>query len=276
MGSIAYALAAGNAVVFKPSEYTPGVGKWLVEAFAEVVPEQPVLQLITGLRRDGRRAVPVGCGQDRVHRFGARPGKDHGRVRGDADPGGDRGGRQGLAAGRRGRRPRRGGRRGGLGRHVQRGPDLHRRRAGVRAREGARRVRGEGGREGRRTCAPARTTRRQVSARSRCPSQLERDPEAHRGRAGPRRQGGASAARTRSATGSCSRRCWWTSRRTRGGHRGDVRPDADDRQGPRHGRGGREARTTPSYGLGNTVFSKSRGMELAKQAAVRHGRRSTR
>ena len=26
MGSIAYALAAGNAVVFKPSEYTPGVG----------------------------------------------------------------------------------------------------------------------------------------------------------------------------------------------------------------------------------------------------------
>ena len=24
MGSIAYALAAGNAVVFKPSEYTPG------------------------------------------------------------------------------------------------------------------------------------------------------------------------------------------------------------------------------------------------------------
>ena len=29
MGSIAYALAAGNAVVFKPSEYTPGVGEWL-------------------------------------------------------------------------------------------------------------------------------------------------------------------------------------------------------------------------------------------------------
>ena len=31
MGSIAYALAAGNAVVFKPSEYTPGVGAWLVD-----------------------------------------------------------------------------------------------------------------------------------------------------------------------------------------------------------------------------------------------------
>jgi acyl-CoA reductase-like NAD-dependent aldehyde dehydrogenase len=48
MGSIAYALAAGNAVVFKPSELTPAVGDWLVNSFAEVVPEQPVLQLITG------------------------------------------------------------------------------------------------------------------------------------------------------------------------------------------------------------------------------------
>jgi acyl-CoA reductase-like NAD-dependent aldehyde dehydrogenase len=47
-GSIAYALAAGNAVVFKPSELTPAVGGWLVSSFAEVVPEQPVLQLITG------------------------------------------------------------------------------------------------------------------------------------------------------------------------------------------------------------------------------------
>jgi acyl-CoA reductase-like NAD-dependent aldehyde dehydrogenase len=48
MGSIAYALAAGNAVVFKPSEFTPAVGGWLVSSFAEAVPEQPVLQLITG------------------------------------------------------------------------------------------------------------------------------------------------------------------------------------------------------------------------------------
>ena len=39
MGSIAYALAAGNAVVFKPSELTPGVGYWLAATFAEVVPE---------------------------------------------------------------------------------------------------------------------------------------------------------------------------------------------------------------------------------------------
>ena len=48
VGSIAYALAAGNAVLFKPSEFTPAVGGWLVSSFAEVVPEQPVLQLVTG------------------------------------------------------------------------------------------------------------------------------------------------------------------------------------------------------------------------------------
>jgi acyl-CoA reductase-like NAD-dependent aldehyde dehydrogenase len=53
MGSIAYALAAGNAVVFKPSELTPAVGEWLVSSFAEVVPDQPVLQLVTGAGETG-------------------------------------------------------------------------------------------------------------------------------------------------------------------------------------------------------------------------------
>jgi acyl-CoA reductase-like NAD-dependent aldehyde dehydrogenase len=53
MGSIAYALAAGNAVVFKPSELTPAVGDWLVSSFAAVVPEAPVLQLITGAGATG-------------------------------------------------------------------------------------------------------------------------------------------------------------------------------------------------------------------------------
>ncbi|MBU3061355.1 aldehyde dehydrogenase family protein [Nocardia sp. NEAU-G5] len=48
LGSIVYALAAGNAVVFKPSEFTPGVGRWLVDMFAQIVPERPVLQLLTG------------------------------------------------------------------------------------------------------------------------------------------------------------------------------------------------------------------------------------
>jgi acyl-CoA reductase-like NAD-dependent aldehyde dehydrogenase len=48
MGSISYALAAGNAVVFKPSEYTPGVGVWLANSFAEAVPGHPVFQVVTG------------------------------------------------------------------------------------------------------------------------------------------------------------------------------------------------------------------------------------
>ena len=52
MGSIAYALAAGNAVVFKPSELTPATGDWLVQSFVEALAvfgePQPVLQLVTG------------------------------------------------------------------------------------------------------------------------------------------------------------------------------------------------------------------------------------
>ncbi|HKN97788.1 MAG TPA: aldehyde dehydrogenase family protein [Pseudonocardiaceae bacterium] len=64
MGSIAYALAAGNAVVFKPSEYTPGVGRWLADSFADVVPEQPVLQLVTGLGETG--AALCRSGVDKV------------------------------------------------------------------------------------------------------------------------------------------------------------------------------------------------------------------
>ena len=51
MGSIAYALAAGNAVVFKPGEVPPAVGAWLVSSLREVVPEAPVLQLVTGPAR---------------------------------------------------------------------------------------------------------------------------------------------------------------------------------------------------------------------------------
>ncbi|SCF09624.1 aldehyde dehydrogenase family protein [Micromonospora mirobrigensis] len=49
VGSAAYALAAGNAVVFKPSEYTPTVGQWLVDSFAEVTPEHPVFSAVHGL-----------------------------------------------------------------------------------------------------------------------------------------------------------------------------------------------------------------------------------
>ncbi|SMC93791.1 aldehyde dehydrogenase family protein [Kibdelosporangium aridum] len=60
MGSIVYALAAGNAVIFKPSEYTPGVGKWLVDSFAEAVPEHPVFQLVTGFGATGAALCRAG------------------------------------------------------------------------------------------------------------------------------------------------------------------------------------------------------------------------
>jgi aldehyde dehydrogenase (NAD+) len=60
MGSISYALAAGNAVVFKPSEFTPATGKWLVDSFAEAVPEHPVFQLVTGFGATGAALCTAG------------------------------------------------------------------------------------------------------------------------------------------------------------------------------------------------------------------------
>ncbi len=53
MGSIVYALAAGNPVVFKPSEFTPGVGQWLADSFGEVLHGRPVFQVVTGLGDTG-------------------------------------------------------------------------------------------------------------------------------------------------------------------------------------------------------------------------------
>ncbi|MFG3672160.1 aldehyde dehydrogenase family protein [[Kitasatospora] papulosa] len=49
MGSIGYALAAGNAVVFKPSELTPGVGALLARSLGEALPDHAdLLQAVTG------------------------------------------------------------------------------------------------------------------------------------------------------------------------------------------------------------------------------------
>lgn len=48
MGSISYALAAGNCVVFKPSEYTPRIGKLLAESFALVAPDRNIFQSLDG------------------------------------------------------------------------------------------------------------------------------------------------------------------------------------------------------------------------------------
>jgi aldehyde dehydrogenase (NAD+) len=53
MGSITYALAAGNTVVFKPSEFTPGVGMWLEESFSSVAPFENIFTTITGLGETG-------------------------------------------------------------------------------------------------------------------------------------------------------------------------------------------------------------------------------
>jgi acyl-CoA reductase-like NAD-dependent aldehyde dehydrogenase len=63
LGPISGALAAGNAVVLKPSEYTPAVGQWLVDTFAEVVPEQPVLQAVHGLGDVGAALCRSGVGK---------------------------------------------------------------------------------------------------------------------------------------------------------------------------------------------------------------------
>ena len=53
IGSIAYALAAGNTVVFKPSEYTPGVGMWMADSFTAIAPSVGIFTTITGLAETG-------------------------------------------------------------------------------------------------------------------------------------------------------------------------------------------------------------------------------
>jgi len=62
MGSIAYALAAGNAVVFKPSEHTPGIGEWLARSFLEAI-GRPVLQVVTGYGETGGALCAAGVGK---------------------------------------------------------------------------------------------------------------------------------------------------------------------------------------------------------------------
>ncbi|WP_183100795.1 aldehyde dehydrogenase family protein [Nocardioides pelophilus] len=62
MGSIAYALAAGNAVVFKPSEHTPAIGEWLATSFVEAV-GRPVLQVVTGFGETGAALCAAGVGK---------------------------------------------------------------------------------------------------------------------------------------------------------------------------------------------------------------------
>lgn len=60
MGSIVYALGAGNTVVFKPSEHTPGVGRWLADSLREVVPDHDLLQVVTGFGETGTALCRAG------------------------------------------------------------------------------------------------------------------------------------------------------------------------------------------------------------------------
>ena len=135
MGSISYALAAGNAVVFKPSEFTPAIGAWLVDSFAEVVPEQPVFQLITGFGETGNALCTAGVDKLAFTGSTATGKKVMAACAADPHPGRHRVRRQGRADRRRGCRPRRGRRSDRVGRPVQRRPDLRGRRAGVRRRD---------------------------------------------------------------------------------------------------------------------------------------------
>ena len=132
MGSISYALAAGNAVVFKPSEFTPAIGAWLVDSFAEVVPEQPVFQLVTGFGETGNALCTAGVDKLAFTGSTATGKKVMAACATSLTPVViECGGKDALivADGRRPRRRRRGD---GLGRAVQRRADLRRRRAGLR------------------------------------------------------------------------------------------------------------------------------------------------
>ncbi|MFC7303566.1 aldehyde dehydrogenase family protein [Streptomyces monticola] len=61
MGSIGYALAAGNAVVFKPSELTAGVGEFLAASFADAAPDcADLLQCVTGPGETGQALAAAG------------------------------------------------------------------------------------------------------------------------------------------------------------------------------------------------------------------------
>jgi acyl-CoA reductase-like NAD-dependent aldehyde dehydrogenase len=63
MGAVVSALAAGNSVVFKPSELTPAVGAFWARGFMELVPEAPVLQVVQGLAETGAALSSASLGK---------------------------------------------------------------------------------------------------------------------------------------------------------------------------------------------------------------------
>jgi aldehyde dehydrogenase (NAD+) len=72
MGSIAYALSAGNAVVFKPSEFTPAIGAWLAAAWRAAVPDAvDAFQVVTGFGDTGSALCRAGV--DKLAFTGSAP-----------------------------------------------------------------------------------------------------------------------------------------------------------------------------------------------------------
>src|SRR3954467_5561197 len=72
MGSIAYSLAAGNAVVFKPSEHTPAIGAWLAAAWRAAVPDAAdAFCVVTGFGDTG--AALCRAGVDKLAFTGSAP-----------------------------------------------------------------------------------------------------------------------------------------------------------------------------------------------------------
>lgn len=61
MGSIAYALAAGNAVVFKPSELTSGTAIWIERKWEQAGGGHRVFQVVTGGGEAGAALARSGC-----------------------------------------------------------------------------------------------------------------------------------------------------------------------------------------------------------------------
>ncbi|MFC4376607.1 aldehyde dehydrogenase family protein [Nocardia halotolerans] len=71
MGSISYALAAGNAVVFKPSEYTPAIGQWLADTFVTATGRAGVFTVVHGPGATGAQLCRAGV--DKLAFTGSAP-----------------------------------------------------------------------------------------------------------------------------------------------------------------------------------------------------------
>ena len=270
MGSIAYALAAGNAVVFKPSEYTPAIGAWLAAAWRAAVPDAAdAFQVVTGYGETGAalcragvgklaftgsaptgRKVMAACAETLTPVLMELGGKDAMIVDDDADV---------VAAADAAV----------WGAMSNAGPDLHRHRAGLRHQRRLRPVRRRGHRAGAHA-APGFGRRGHLRPDDDGLAGRHR-PAARRGRRRRRAAGSSAATPTRACsptrTTSLPTVLLDVPEDVVGHPRGDLRPDAD--RSPRCATPRRRSTLTnaTSYGLAGSVFSKSkaRGLDLARR-----------